>query len=182
MKQAVVVFSTLSTIILKNVIFMQSIFNTISLNKIQERNILVVRPLSNPPPPTHRTVWYALSDRTTKNPFFCYFPRTTTSMTNFLKIETFGCTITYIDTTFVIKSMQWGTFRNWSLGTVLDQRDYKQEMIQCVPRKGFGSAVCVQRDRQCIVSQSADPNLFGGTTSRIYILGRNSSNGAYIHT
>jgi len=41
-------------------------------------------------------------------------------MTNFLKIETFGCTITYIDTTLVIKSMQWGTFRNWSLGTFLD--------------------------------------------------------------
>ena len=38
-------------------------------------------------------------------------------------------------------------------------------MIQAVPRKGFGSAHCVQRDR-CIVyivSQSADPNPFRGT-------------------
>ena len=37
--------------------------------------------------------------------------------------------------------------------------------IKCVPRRGFGSAVCVQRDRQIvhIVSQSADLNPFRGT-------------------
>ena len=39
--------------------------------------------------------------------------------------------------------------------------------LQCVTRKGFGSAVCVQRDRKIvhIVSQSADPNHFRGTTA-----------------
>ena len=38
-------------------------------------------------------------------------------------------------------------------------------LIKCVPRRGFGSAVCVQRDRQIvhIVSQSADLNPFRGT-------------------
>ena len=42
--------------------------------------------------------------------------------------------------------------------------------VQCVPRKWFGSAVCVQRDRQPvynIVSQSADPNQFRGTAGEI---------------
>ena len=39
-------------------------------------------------------------------------------------------------------------------------------LLQCVPRKGFGSAICVQRDSACIVSQTADtnpPNPFQGT-------------------
>ena len=40
-------------------------------------------------------------------------------------------------------------------------------LLQCVPRKGFGSAVGVYRvidmDIVCIVSQQADPNTFPGT-------------------
>ena len=43
----------------------------------------------------------------------------------------------------------------------------KMEMciIQCVPGKGFASAVFVQRNREMvyIVSQTADPNTFPGT-------------------
>ena len=41
------------------------------------------------------------------------------------------------------------------------------DFIQCVPRKGFGSAVCVGTEGKIdcvyIVSQSADPNHFRGT-------------------
>ena len=36
----------------------------------------------------------------------------------------------------------------------------KYSYIQCLPRKGFGSAVCIQRDQR---SQTADPNPFRGT-------------------
>ena len=44
--------------------------------------------------------------------------------------------------------------------------DFNQ--LQCGPRKGFGSADCLQRDREMvyIVSQSADPNFFRGSIQK----------------
>ena len=43
-------------------------------------------------------------------------------------------------------------------------------MLQAMPRKGFGSADCVQRDRllmsNYIVSQADDPNFFRGTAGK----------------
>ena len=47
----------------------------------------------------------------------------------------------------------------------------RKRYIQFVPRKGFGSADCVQRDRITVnvVSQAADISPFRGTAGRILV-------------
>ena len=50
---------------------------------------------------------------------------------------------------------------------------YRTRELQCVPRKGFGSVVCLQRDREIVymvVSQTADPNHFGGAADIIWLI------------